>query len=131
MFIRIDFLLKFVFCTCNIKMIQNKWFHRIVSFTEKKFDQNKNYTGNCFLWYLQHINNLKINGSTGKFFVIFGPHFSSLNSVQTSVGVQFCYRLCLERIRRLRKFTIYDFRQVHLVSVKNVMSSHDKNFDFS
>ena len=59
----------------------------------------------------------------------FGPHFLSLNCVQTSVGVPFCYGLSLERIRRLRYLTINDFRQVHLESVKNVMLSQVKTFD--
>ena len=42
-----------------------------------------------------------------------GPNFLSLNFVSTSVGVPFDYRKSLERIRRMRKVTIYDFRQVH------------------
>ena len=59
----------------------------------------------------------------------FEPHFLSLNSVQTSVVVPFCYRLSVERFRRLRYLTIYDFRQVHLESVENVMLSQVKTFD--
>ena len=56
-----------------------------------------------------------------------GPHFLSLNCVKISVGVPFCYRMSLERIRRLRKLTI--FLQVHLKSEKNVMLSQAKTFD--
>ena len=58
-----------------------------------------------------------------------GTHFLSLNCVKIFVGVPFCYRLTLERIRRLRYLTIYDFREVHLESVKNVMLSQVKTFD--
>ena len=56
----------------------------------------------------------------------FAP-FLSLNCVKISVWVPFCYKLSLLRIRRVRNLTIYDFRQVHLESVKNVMLSHVKN----
>ena len=42
----------------------------------------------------------------------FGPHFSSLNCVVVSVGVPLCYRMTLQGIGRLRKVTIYVFRQV-------------------
>ena len=55
--------------------------------------------------------------------------FLSLNCVKTSVRVPFCYMLSLERIRRLRYLTIYDFRHVHLESVKNVIISQIKTFD--
>ena len=61
---------------------------------------------------------------------IFGPHFLILNCVQTSVGVSFGYRKNLERIRRMRNVTIYDFRQVHLEPVKNAMLSPVKTFDW-
>ena len=39
----------------------------------------------------------------------FGPHFLSLNCVQTSLGVPFCYRKSLERIRgwEMWPFTIF------------------------
>ena len=59
----------------------------------------------------------------------FGPLFLSLNCVQTSVGVPFGYRKNLEKIRRMRNVTIYDFRQVHLEPVKNAMLSPVKTFD--
>ena len=36
----------------------------------------------------------------------FGPHFLSLNCVQTSVGVSFGYRKSLQRIRGMRNVTI-------------------------
>ena len=42
----------------------------------------------------------------------FGPRFSSLNCVVVSVGVPLCYRMILQGIGRLRKVTIYVFRQV-------------------
>ena len=42
----------------------------------------------------------------------FGPRFSSLNCVVTSVGVPLCYRMTLQGVGRLRKVTIYVFRQV-------------------
>ena len=58
-----------------------------------------------------------------------GPHFLSLNCVQTSVGVPFGYKKNLERIRRMRNVIIYDFRQVHLEPVKNAMLSPVKTFD--
>ena len=58
-----------------------------------------------------------------------GPHFLSLNSVQTSVGVLFGYRKNLERIRRMRNVTFYDFRQVDLEPVKNAILSPVKTFD--
>ena len=44
----------------------------------------------------------------------FGHHFLSLNCMHTSVGVPFDYRKSLEKIRRMRNVTIYNFRQVHL-----------------
>ena len=53
----------------------------------------------------------------------------SLNSVHTSVRVLFGHRNSLERIRRMRNGTIYDFRQVHLEPVKNAMLSPVKTFD--
>ena len=42
----------------------------------------------------------------------FGPRFSSLNCVVVSVGMLLCYRMTLQGIGRLRKVTIYVFRQV-------------------
>ena len=45
------------------------------------------------------------------------------------MGVSFGYRKNLERIRRMRNVTIYDFRQVHLEPVKNAMLSPVKTFD--
>ena len=60
----------------------------------------------------------------------FGPHFLSLNCVQTSLGVPFCYRKSLERIRGMRNLAIYDFRQVHLEPLKNAFSSPFKTFDW-
>ena len=59
----------------------------------------------------------------------FGPYFLSLYCVPTSVGVPFGYRKNLERIRRMRNVTIYDFHQAHLDSVKNAMLSPVKTFD--
>ena len=59
----------------------------------------------------------------------FGPHFLSLNCVKISVGVPFGYKKNLERIRRMRNVTIYDFRQVHLEAVKNPMLSPVKTFE--
>ena len=53
----------------------------------------------------------------------------SFNCVKPSVGVPFCYRLSWERIRRVISLTIYDFRQVHLESVRNIMLSQVKTFD--
>ena len=50
----------------------------------------------------------------------FGHRFLSLNCVHTSVGVPFDYRKSLERIRRMRNVTIYDFRQVHIQPVKKL-----------
>ena len=61
---------------------------------------------------------------------IFGPFFLILNCVQTSVGVSFGYRKNLERIRRMRNVTIYDFRQVHFEPVKNAMLSPVKTFNW-
>ena len=49
--------------------------------------------------------------------------------MQNSVGVPFGYKKNLERIRRMRNVTIYDFRQVHLKPVKNAMLSPVKTFD--
>ena len=57
-----------------------------------------------------------------------GPHFLILNCVQTSVGLPFGYRKNLQRIRRMRNVTIYDFRQVHLEPVKNATLSPVKTF---
>ena len=45
------------------------------------------------------------------------------------MGGPFDYRKNLERIRRMRKVTIYDFRHVHLEPVKNAMLSPVKTFD--
>ena len=59
----------------------------------------------------------------------FEPHFLSFNCVQTSVGVPFGYRKNLERIRRMRNVTTYDFWHVHLEPVKNAMLSPVKTFD--
>ena len=59
----------------------------------------------------------------------FGTHFLSLKCVKTSMGVPFCYRLSLERFRRVRYLTIYDFHQVHFESVENVKLSTFKRFD--
>ena len=59
----------------------------------------------------------------------FGPHFLSLNCVQTSAGVPFGYEKSLEKIRRMRNVTIYNFRQVHLEPVKKAMLSQVKTFD--
>ena len=42
----------------------------------------------------------------------FAPRFSSLNCVVVSVGVLLCYKMTLQGIGRLRKVTIYVFRQV-------------------
>ena len=55
--------------------------------------------------------------------------FLSLNCVQTSMGVLFGYRRSLERIRSFRILNIYYFRQVHLESVKNVMSLRGEQID--
>ena len=49
--------------------------------------------------------------------------------MKSSMRMSFCYRLSLERIRRARYLTIYNFHQVHLESVKNVMLSQGKMFD--
>ena len=49
--------------------------------------------------------------------------------MQTSERVPFCYRLSLERIRRVRYLTIYDFHQENIESVKIVMLSQVKTFD--
>ena len=59
----------------------------------------------------------------------FGTHFLSLKCVKTSMGVPFCCRLSLERFRRVRYLTIYDFHQLHFESVENVMLSTFKRFD--
>ena len=40
--------------------------------------------------------------------------FSSLNCVLASVGVPLSYRMSLQGIGRLRKVTVYVFRQVHV-----------------
>ena len=53
----------------------------------------------------------------------------SLNCAQTSVGLPFGYRKSLEKIRKMRNVTIYDFRQVHLEPVKNAILSPVKTFD--
>ena len=50
--------------------------------------------------------------------------------MQTSAGVSFGYRKNLERIRRMRNVTIYDFRQVHLEPLKNAMLSPVSLIDF-
>ena len=57
------------------------------------------------------------------------PFFVFINFVKTSERVPFCYRLRLERIRRVRYLTIYDFHQVNLESVRIVMLSEVKTFD--
>ena len=48
---------------------------------------------------------------------------------KNSVVVLFCYTLISKQIRRVRYLTIFDFRQVHLESVKNDMLSQVKTFD--
>ena len=60
---------------------------------------------------------------------ILEPIFVFINFVQTSERVTFCYRLSLARIRRVKYLTIYDFHQVNLESVKNVVLSQVKTFD--
>ena len=44
----------------------------------------------------------------------FGPCFSSLNCGLASVGVPLCYRMNFQGIGRLRKVTVYVFRQVQI-----------------
>ena len=56
--------------------------------------------------------------------------FSFLICVQISVGVPFGYKKNLERFRRMRSVTIYDFLQLHLEPVKNAMLSPVKTFDW-
>ena len=60
----------------------------------------------------------------------FGPTFFVFKLSEISVGVPFVYRKNLERIRRMRNVTIYDFRHVHLEPVKNVMLFPVKTFDW-
>ena len=48
------------------------------------------------------------------------------------MGVPFGYKKHLERIRRMRNATIFDFRQVHLEPVKNAVFPQSKRLiDFS
>ena len=79
-----------------------------------------------FIWNFPLRRERRINSRKKNF----RPHFLSLICVQTSVGVPFGYRKNLERIRRIRNVTIYDFRQVHLKPVKNAMLSPVKTFDW-
>ena len=58
-----------------------------------------------------------------------GPHFLSLNCVQTTIWAPLCYRKSLEQIRRMRNVSIYSFRHVHLEPLKNAIFSPVKTFD--
>ena len=68
-----------------------------------------------------------------KLFKVFFTFFQNLEpiffgkSVKISVGVSSCLWMSLERIERMTIVTIYDFRHVHLQSMKNA-SINEKRF---
>ena len=79
-----------------------------------------------FIWNFPLRPERKINFRYKKF----GPPVLSVNCVQNSVGAAFRHRKSLERIRRMRNVTIYNFRQVHLEPLKNAMLLPVKTFDW-
>ena len=78
-----------------------------------------------FLWNFPMSSERKINLRQKHF----GP-FLPLNCLKLSVGVLFRVRKSLERIRRMRIVTIYDFRKVELEPVKKAVLSPVKTFDW-